>query len=136
MRTVRAAGGVVWRLPEGKDAPVVAVVHRPKYDDWSLPKGKLDDGENDEVAAVREIQEETGQDAVIVSDLGEIHYEATKNGETFAKVVRFFEMRVDDVGHFEPNDEVDELRWLPPAELLDLLSYDRDRDVLRRYDDR
>jgi 8-oxo-dGTP diphosphatase len=118
---VRAAGGVVRR---GGD---VLVVHRPKYDDWTLPKGKLDPGETDEQAAVREVEEETGLRCRLGRELPSIRYHDRRGR---AKQVRYWEMEPES-GDFVPNDEVDEIRWLPPTEALSLLTYDRDRDVLR-----
>jgi len=117
---VRAAGGVVVR--DGK----VAVVHRPKYDDWSLPKGKLDPGESFEDAAVREVREETGLRCALGRELEPVRYVTTK-GEP--KVVRYWVMDCED-GDFEPNDEVDELRWLAPDEAPRVLSYDNDRRLV------
>jgi len=119
---VRAAGGVVVR--DG----AVAVVHRPRYDDWSLPKGKLDPGESWEAAAVREVEEETGVRARIVAELESAHYRDRKGRP---KTVRWYRMDVLDAGAFEPDAEVDELRWLAPAEALELVSYDHDRARLR-----
>ena len=132
---VRAAGAVLWHATNGgaSDDVRIAVIHRPKYDDWSLPKGKLDPGEDDETAALREIHEETGHRGEIVGDLGEISYRVEKEGVVRDKVVRYFEMRVVETGRFRPNAEVDELRWCPVAETSELLSYDRDRDVLARF---
>src|SRR3954471_113759 len=104
---VRAAGGVLLRDGE------VLIVHRPKYDDWSLPKGKLDPGESWEEAAVREVEEETGVRARIVADLEPSHYRDRKGRP---KVVRWYRMDVVEAGAFEPDAEVDELRWLAPAE--------------------
>ena len=119
---VRAAGGLVMR--DGK----VVVVHRPKYDDWSLPKGKLDPGEGWEDAAVREVEEETGVRARIVGELDPAAYLDRKGRQ---KLVRWYRMTVDgDLREFVPNDEVDELRWLTPEEALDLVSYDHDRALL------
>ena len=119
---VRAAGGVVVR--DG----AVAVVHRPRYDDWSLPKGKLDPGESWEAAAVREVEEETGVRARIVAELESARYRDRKGRP---KTVRWYRMDVLDAGAFEPDAEVDELRWLAPAEALELVSYDHDRALLR-----
>ena len=113
---VRAAGGVVVR--DG----TVAVVHRPRYDDWSLPKGKLDDGESFEDAALREVEEETGLRCTLVRELPAIEYEVRGR----PKLVRYWAMEVEDDTPFVPNDEVDEVRWLEPGEALALLSYDRD----------
>jgi 8-oxo-dGTP diphosphatase len=116
---VRAAGGVVLR--DGR----IAVVHRPRYDDWSLPKGKLDPGETFEQAALREVQEETG----LVCELGEELSSTTYHDRKGRfKLVRYWLM--DPVaGAFEPNDEVDELRWLTPAEAAALLTYERDAEL-------
>ena len=114
---VLAAGGLVLR--DGR----VAVVHRPRYDDWSLPKGKLDEGEDFEQAALREVEEETGLRCRIVRSLGDTTYRDHKDRD---KLVRYYEMQ-DDGGEFVENDEVDELRWLPLAEARELLSYEFDR---------
>jgi 8-oxo-dGTP pyrophosphatase MutT (NUDIX family) len=119
---VRAAGGLVMR--DGR----VAVVHRPKYDDWSLPKGKLDPGETWEQAAVREVEEETGVRARIVAELAPSHYRDRKGRP---KTVRWYRMDVEDAGTFEPDSEVDELRWLSPDEADGLVTYDHDRALLR-----
>lgn len=121
---IEAAGGVVVR--DGQ----VALVHRPRYDDWTLPKGKLDPGESFEDAAVREVEEETGLRARLVRQLPATTYEV--NGRP--KVVRYWLMEVEDEGPFLANDETDELRWVAPDEALRLLTYDRDRDVLRAAD--
>jgi 8-oxo-dGTP diphosphatase len=104
----------------------VLLVHRPKYDDWTLPKGKLDKGESFEDAARREVEEETG----FVCELGEELQSTTyhdRHGRL--KLVRYWEMTPVE-GEFVPNDEVDELRWLARDEARELLSYERDRDVL------
>jgi 8-oxo-dGTP diphosphatase len=118
---IRAAGGVVVRGDE------VLLVHRPRYDDWSLPKGKLDDGESFEEAALREVLEETGYTCVLGEPLGSTHYESRGR----PKEVRWFAMEAkgDPVEH---DDEVDEVRWVTGAEALELLTYDRDRTLLSR----
>jgi 8-oxo-dGTP diphosphatase len=118
MEGVQAAGGVVLR--DGR----VAVVHRPKYDDWSLPKGKLDPGESFEDAALREVEEETGLRCRLVRELPAVEYEVRGR----PKLVRYWAMEIEDETPFVPGDEVDEVRWLEPAEALALLSYDRDRE--------
>ena len=117
---VRAAGGVVIR--DG----LVAVVHRPRYDDWSLPKGKLDEGETFEQAALREVWEETGLRCSLAGSLPDVRYAVRDR----PKVVRYWLMSVDDDPGFEPNDEVDELRWLSPEDAVSLLTYDRDKGVV------
>jgi 8-oxo-dGTP diphosphatase len=117
---VEAAGGVVMR--DGR----VAVVHRPKYDDWSLPKGKLDPGESSEDAALREVEEETGLRCELGPELPSIHYKDSKDRP---KVVRYWQMTPVE-GEFSPTEEVDELRWLEPEEAGALLTYERDREPL------
>jgi 8-oxo-dGTP diphosphatase len=121
----RAAGGLVVR--DAADGPEVAVVHRPRYDDWSLPKGKLGEAESWEEAALREVREETGLECELGDELPSTTYRDAKGRD---KLVRYWEMSSE--GEFEPNDEVDELRWLPPAEARELLTYDRDRDLIDR----
>jgi 8-oxo-dGTP diphosphatase len=122
---VKASGGVVRR--RGEDGrPVIAVVHRPRYDDWSLPKGKLDPGETWEEAALREVREEIGLRCTLGAELPPVTYEDRK-GRT--KVVRYWLMDVDD-GAFAPNDEVDEMRWLPADEAATVLTYPRDRELV------
>jgi CYTH domain-containing protein/8-oxo-dGTP pyrophosphatase MutT (NUDIX family) len=124
-RRVDAAGGVVVR-----DGPRVAVVHRPKYDDWSLPKGKLDDGESFEDAALREVEEETGIRARLLSELDEVHYRDNKDRP---KVVRYWVMEpLEGVDDFEPNDEVDVLEWLTPEQAAAKLSHERDRELVEQ----
>jgi 8-oxo-dGTP diphosphatase len=117
---IEAAGGVLVR--DGQ----VALVHRPRYDDWTLPKGKLDPGESFEEAAVREVHEETGIRARLVRELPTTNYEVKGR----QKIVRYWLMEVDDDSPFVANDETDELRWVPLDEALRLLTYDRDRDVV------
>ena len=126
---VRAAGGVVVRA--GPDGREVLVVHRPKYDDWSLPKGKLDDGERHDQAALREVEEETGYRCQLGEELPSTAYH-DRYGRP--KTVRYWAMSVVD-GGFTPNREVDEVRWLPFPEASALLSYDRDRTILGAYPD-
>jgi PPOX class probable F420-dependent enzyme len=127
-KLVRAAGGVVWRVGSDADAEVL-VVHRPLYDDWSLPKGKLEAGETDEVAAVREIEEETGLRCELGPELTSVSYIDRKGRP---KVVRYW-AAVALSGTFEPNQEVDEVRWLPVVAAASRLTYDRDQDVLKAF---
>lgn len=118
---VEAAGGVVVRDGE------VLLVHRPRYDDWTLPKGKLDDGESFQDAALREVEEETGLRCTLGRELPSSRY--TANGKP--KLVRYWLMEPVQDAPFVANDETDELRWLALGDALALLSYDRDRDVIR-----
>ncbi|HEX4722969.1 MAG TPA: NUDIX hydrolase [Pseudonocardiaceae bacterium] len=130
--TVRAAGAVLWRPAHLPDSGVtVAVVHRPKFGDWSLPKGKLEPGETAPAAAARETWEETGSRPILGRPLGDISYHVQRPAPG-RKVVSYFAARADD-SPFLPNHEVDELRWLPPAEAVGLLSYDNDRTILDRF---
>ncbi|WP_052711214.1 NUDIX hydrolase [Pseudofrankia sp. DC12] len=132
---VRAAGGVVWRPAPGGGVEIV-LVHRPRYDDWSLPKGKVEPGETWLAAAVREIDEETGFAVAVGALLGDVTYPVGRHGPAAAtsatKVVRYWALRATG-GAFTPNHEVDDLRWLPPGQALGLLSYDLDRDVVGRF---
>jgi 8-oxo-dGTP diphosphatase len=126
--TVEAAGGVVVRRgPEGDE---VCLVHRPRYDDWTLPKGKLDPGETFEAAALREVEEETGLRCRLVRELPSTEYRDSKDRP---KVVRYWLMEADG-GEFAPNDEVDELRWMGVGEAAAALTYERDRELLSGLD--
>ena len=109
---VAAAGGVLWRAGDG--GPEIAVVHRPRYDDWSLPKGKLDGDETHLAAALREIREETGFEGVAGIRLGSTSYDVTVHGRVVPKTVQWWSVRATG-GAFTPGREVDELRWLSPA---------------------
>jgi 8-oxo-dGTP pyrophosphatase MutT (NUDIX family)/phosphohistidine phosphatase SixA len=123
--TVLAAGGVLWR-PAGSGFEI-AVVHRPRYDDWSLPKGKLDRGEDPLLGALREVREETGFRSVAGQHLGLSSYAIALDGRLTPKTVEWWAMRVAD-GHFVASDEVDDLRWCTPATASDLLTAGRDVD--------
>ena len=109
MPEVRAAGGVLWRYVDGDLR--VALVHRPKYDDWSLPKGKLEPGEPAVVGGLREILEETGFSAAAGRTLGVSRYRVLDRGRDVEKTVQWWAMRAVD-GAFVPSAEVDALRWL------------------------
>jgi len=127
MTLVRAAGGVVWRRQGG--AVQILVVHRPKYDDWSLPKGKLDRDETFLQAALREVREETGFTCEVGSELVSSHY---TDGKGRPKVVRYWAMQAID-GSFAVNDEVDEIRWLEVDPASELMTYQRDLRVLEAF---
>jgi 8-oxo-dGTP diphosphatase len=123
---VPAAGGVLIRRNDGGE-PELAVIHRPKYMDWSLPKGKLDPGEDWLQAALREVEEETGYRCEAGEELSSVGYRDRKGRR---KLVRYWLMEPLD-GRFEPHDEVDELRWLSPEEADRQLSYEHDRALVR-----
>jgi 8-oxo-dGTP diphosphatase len=124
-----AAGAVVWQWsPSGNIE--VAVVHRPCYDDWSLPKGKPHSGETLPVTAVREVAEETGHTVILGPRLGSTHYPVS-GGE---KVVHYW-AACPTGGSFRSSEEVDELRWLPVAKAIDLLSHPHDQTLLAGLDD-
>src|SRR3954447_19489970 len=122
VRMIRAAGGVVLR-----DGAVV-LVHRPKYDDWTLPKGKTEPGESDEECALREVEEETGLGCELLQELTTVSYE-DPHGRP--KQVRYWLMRAlsAELRPTSPH-EIDDARWVPVAEAGDVLSYERDREVL------
>jgi 8-oxo-dGTP pyrophosphatase MutT (NUDIX family) len=115
---LRAAGGLVVR--DGR----VLLVHRPKYDDWAFPKGKLEDGESWEEAATREVEEETGLRCAVGGYVGSTRYPVSAG----TKEVRYFRMQAD--ADPRPHNEVDELRWATPDEARAILSYDYDRQLL------
>jgi 8-oxo-dGTP diphosphatase len=109
------------------DTGRIVVVHRPKYDDWSLPKGKLEAGESWEDGALREVEEETGLRARLGQTLGDEHYTDNKGRP---KTVRWFRMDALEDRGFTPDGEVDERRWVTPQEASALLTYQRDRDLI------
>lgn len=122
LTVVRAAGGLILR--GGK----VLLVHRPKYDDWSFPKGKCHDGESDQACALREVEEETGLRCELLDELGGTSY---RDGKGRPKTVRYWRMRALD-GEFVPHGEVDEIRWETPETAARLLSWSRDLPLLER----
>ena len=131
---MRAAGGVIWReitvadesgatRPSGE----IVLVHRPRYDDWSFPKGKLNRGEAWKRAAIREVREETG---LLCEPGDELPSTAYTDGKGRTKLVRYWIMRVVGVEPWVPNDEVDKRRWVPIEEAARLLTYVHDREML------
>ena len=128
VKPIDASGGLVVRsTPDGLR---LLVVHRPRYDDWTFPKGKNEQGEDSLEAALREVNEETGQRPHPVSMVGETTYPVDGS----PKLVTWYGMRVREPDPFVPNEEVDEIRWLDPDEVPALLTYDHDREMLRRVD--
>jgi 8-oxo-dGTP diphosphatase len=128
-RVVRASGGVVCRTAADGTTEVL-LVHRPKYDDWSLPKGKRDPGETDEQCAVREVEEETGLRCRLARELLPTAYTDARGR---AKVVRYWSMSVVGEHPFVPGDEIDEVRWLALDDAIAQLSYERDIEVVRSF---
>ncbi len=125
---VKAAGGVVWtRWGDGQLR--ILLIHRPKYDDWSLPKGKVDPGESETDCAIREVWEETGMRCVLGEELPGTSYR-DRHGRP--KTVRYFAMQPVG-GSFTPRDEVDEISWLAVDEASRLLSYEHDAAVVAAF---
>ena len=134
MPEIPAAGVVVFR--EHDDKPEVALIHRPKYDDWSFPKGKVDPGETVPVAAIREVREETGLRVALGRPLSSQRYPV----EAGQKVVHYWVGHIaagadDDVDGYEINEEIDDVEWLPLEEAHQRLTYPHDRDTLRQAED-
>jgi 8-oxo-(d)GTP phosphatase len=130
-RIIYAAGAVLWRQGSANPAKPeleIALIHRPRYNDWSLPKGKVDPGETAPVAAVREVLEETGHHAILGRRLVTVSYPIDQG----VKKVYYWAAR-DTGGEFTPGSEVDELVWLPIADAMKKLDYEQDRKVLRRF---
>jgi 8-oxo-dGTP pyrophosphatase MutT (NUDIX family) len=132
---VRAAGGLVWRSTvladeRGASRPGIEIVliHRPAYDDWSFPKGKLDKGESYEDAAVREVAEETGLVCELGRELPSTEYLDAKGR---LKLVRYWSMRIVAVEPWRPNDEVDGRRWVSFDQAEAMLTHAHDRVLLR-----
>jgi 8-oxo-dGTP pyrophosphatase MutT (NUDIX family) len=122
---VRAAGGVVTRR-SGEGELEVVIVHRVSYGDWTFPKGKLHDGESEDEAAVREVEEETRLRCSLGRELGSTRYHDSRGRP---KTVRYWEMSVVD-GELEPANEIDAARWSPLEEARSLLTYERDVALL------
>jgi 8-oxo-dGTP pyrophosphatase MutT (NUDIX family)/phosphohistidine phosphatase SixA len=125
-KTIAAAGGIVWRMREA--APDVLLIHRPRYDDWTLPKGKLLPDEPDLIGAVREVGEEVGARVAVQQRVGTVKYTV---GD-IRKRVTYWAMRYRD-GDFVANDEVDEIEWMRVGRAYRRLSYEIDRSVLADF---
>jgi 8-oxo-dGTP pyrophosphatase MutT (NUDIX family) len=134
---VRAAGGLVWRssVVAEEDGTTrrgmeVVLVHRPRYDDWSFPKGKLDRGESFEAAAVREVAEETGLVCELGDELPSTRYLDSKGR---LKLVRYWSMRPVGLEPWAPNDEIDGRSWVAVDDAVRMLTYAHDRALLRAF---
>lgn len=125
---VRAAGGLVVR--EGANGGEILVVHRPAYDDWSFPKGKLEPGEREEDAAIREVEEETGLRCRLEREIATTRY---RDGRGRPKTVRYWLMTPEG-GRLAAANEIDDARFVPVDEATGLLTYERDRELLDRLD--
>lgn len=128
MTLVRAAGGLVARQ-DGRGRELV-LVHRPAYDDWSFPKGKLESGEDELAAALREVEEETGLRCEALDDLGAVTY---VDGRGRPKVVRYWQMTAPDQAELAPRHEIDVARWVTFEEASEVLTYPHDRLLLDRF---
>ncbi len=124
-KVIQAAGGLLWR--ESDAGKQIALIHRPRYNDWALPKGKLEKGEEWETAALREIEEETGCRAQLGSFAGAVSY----NVGDRPKVVLFWNMIPLGDCKFEPSEEVDQLIWVSVEKALEILQYPSDKNILR-----
>lgn len=129
VNVIRAAGGVVCRVGS-KGETQIAVIHRPGYNDWTLPKGKVEPDETPEDCAVREVKEETGMRCEIVRPLGCIAY-VDRRGRS--KVACYWIME-NKGGRFRPTVEVDKLAWLTLDETVDRLTYERDKQLITQQD--
>jgi phosphohistidine phosphatase SixA/8-oxo-dGTP pyrophosphatase MutT (NUDIX family) len=127
--TILAAGALLWRHAEG-DAIEVALVHRPRYDDWTLPKGKLEDGEHLLACAAREIREETGAIAHFGPLLGEITYDV--EGES--KTVSYWAARAVEIRQATARvEEIAQVQWLSPSAARAMMTYEHDREILNEF---
>lgn len=129
---VRAAGGVVLRTSEdGENGLEVLLVHRGQYDDWTIPKGKVDPGETDEECAVREVEEETGLRCRLGRELPSIHW---IDRFERPKVSRYWLLEAENASEAHPQNEIDAIEWMPLPAAIERLTYPRDAEVLRAVD--
>ena len=125
---IRAAGALLWREIAAGEIEI-ALVHRPRYDDWSLPKGKIDENETALACAYREVFEETGIKARFTRQLGAVEYE--DNGAQ--KRVKYWVAQALGASDFVANEEVDQLRWLNPTDSIELATHQSDKEVIERF---
>ena len=125
---VEAAGGVLWK--QTSSGLKLAIIHRQRYDDWSLPKGKREPGERWETTALREVLEETGCQATLGEFIGSASY--LINPQKTPKVVLFWNMHTKNEFSFQPNDEVDRIKWVSPQKALKTLNYGEERDIIKK----
>ena len=125
---ILAAGAVLWRKSEKKKIEVL-IIHRPKYDDWTFPKGKAEIGEPLIACAYREVLEETNIETAFGPYLGEVEY-LTNDGK---KKVSFWSAKVVKEKEFNPNTEVDQLKWVQVTKVKELLTLDTDRKILEQF---
>ena len=123
---IHAAGAVLWRYGAKKKIEV-ALIHRPRYDDWSLPKGKQDVGESMIACAYREVMEETGYASIFGPELGEVTYVV----DGISKIVKYWSAQAEDAPTGKPDpQEIDQIEWLSPADARKKLTLDDDRSVI------
>ena len=123
---IQAAGGLLWR--ETENGRELAIIHRPKLDDWALPKGKLEPGESWKAAALREVYEETGCKAEIENFVGCTCYTTVGT----PKVVLYWNMTLTGKCNFQPSKEVDQLQWMKPEDAIQKLDYQTEQELIEK----